>query len=366
MNPCAVTIILLALLSAGAGPVAAAPSRTLAAEPGREMVTELLDPKGNRPNNPSPIGNGVLAANKSGMSADARSLSEVGNNGLSPSLGSAVREREFSPSHPDQFPPLEFDPAPLLDSTLFLVQNSNFLEDAAFFGAEEGKRKSQWIKKLKKLFGGHKNRTKKDLPEDGQFDFLQDVLSGSVNETLQEGGIVLQLELSPLTAFMSERPGQTAGTLPTEIFFNRFADIFGDGAPNAMLTLRGSSGTGTAISVPIALKDPEYEPLTGMVEFIATPLKSTSGITTPGRAVVIQSVAELSQFGMAFLFIDGGSFDPDGGFDPFDRGTCGDGAPTVCPITLGDSCTSPFPTADGTGCCTLGGDVSCGGGCVCR
>ena len=352
-NRCAVTIILLSLFSAGVGLGAASPSRALASEPGRETVTELLDAKGNIPYNPTPIRNGALAENVSGMSVDGEFLSAVGDDGLFPSLGAAFRGREFLLIHPGQFPPLEFEHARPLDSNLFLVQHSNFLKDAALFGEGEGKRKSQWRKKLKKLFGGSKNRAKKDRPEDGQFLFLQDVRSGSVNENLLEGGVVIHLEISPRTVFMRESPGVAAGTMTTEVFFSRFSEIFGQVPPNGILTLRGSGGTGTAVSVPITIRNPVYDTLTGMVDFIAIPLELTAGRNSSGTAVEVQSVEGLEfPFGLAFLFIDGGSLPPI--LPPIgpDEGTCGDGAGAICPVTgFEEVCLNK--NATGPECCDL-------------
>lgn len=185
-------------------------------------------------------------------------------------------------------------------------------------------------------------------------DFMQNVTSGSVFANTEGSGFVLQLEVSPHTSFIAENPGFEAGIINTDNFFILYSDIFGDSSPNSILALREN---GTAISVPIALSNPEYNSTTGTIEFIATPVDQTQTPNFSTMSVQSIPINELeSSFGPAFLFIDSGSIDPMGG-------TCGDGASMVCPIGLGsDPCINK---GSGPQCCVLGNGVTCST-CICN
>lgn len=185
---------------------------------------------------------------------------------------------------------------------------------------------------------------------DSAQDFLQDVSSGSVDSS--ESDFVLQLQVSPNTAFFSESPGTHAGTLRTEVFVSKFPDLFREGAPNALLTVR--KGDGVAQAVAMTLQSATYDSTSGIVEYTASQLERILGSNRSGASVEVTSIAELgSSFGAAFLYIDG-SFTPN--FD----GPCGDGAGLICPITsTSDSCVNTDPSPAGGECCSLGGSVTC-------
>jgi len=180
-------------------------------------------------------------------------------------------------------------------------------------------------------------------------DFLQNVISGSVIANTQDGDVILQLQLSPVTTYISESPGFEAGVIITENFFEMFSGIFNDLVPNSVLAFREN---GTAVSVPIALKDPAYDPETNTVEYTATPLEITPATNFSGMSIVSRSIEDLeSPFGPAFLFIDSGSITSFGG-------TCGDGANLVCPISIdGTACINT--NTIGPQCCIITSGTPC-------
>lgn len=202
--------------------------------------------------------------------------------------------------------------------------------------------------------------------DSGRVDFLQNVTSGSVVANTDGRGFLLQLEVSPNTSYIAESPGFEAGTIRTENFFNLYFDIFGDFSPNSILALRDN---GTAVSVPIALSDPNYDSETGIIEFTAIPVDLNQSADFSTMSIQNKSIDELGpSFGSAFLFIDSGELDPGGILGPGgildpNGGTCSDGANVVCPSGLGsDPCIN---TGAGGQCCVLGGDVTCSN-CVCN
>ncbi|MEM7008267.1 MAG: hypothetical protein AAF462_03955 [Thermodesulfobacteriota bacterium] len=194
--------------------------------------------------------------------------------------------------------------------------------------------------------------TGQDQSED--VDFIQNIVSGSVIASTQEGQFIIQLELSPVTTFFAENPGFEAGVVNTTNFFVFYDEIFTNFNPNSVLALREN---GTAITVPVSLSNPEYDPQTGVVEYTATSLDFTPVTTFSGDSIVSRSIADLdSPFGPAFLFIDSGSLPPFM-FNPM-GGTCGDGANVVCPLLGPDSdpCINTNPTPQ---CCNLGPGLTC-------
>ncbi len=198
------------------------------------------------------------------------------------------------------------------------------------------------------IIGCDNNATGQD--ESDRVDFIQNVISGSVVASTQEGDFILQLELSPITTYFTENPGFEAGIISTENFFNMFSDIFSGQSPNSVLALRNN---GSAQSVPISLSNPSYNSQTGVVVFTAASLEFTPVSMSSDQSLLAVSIDDLeSPFGEAFLFIDSGSIGYDGG-------VCGDGAGMICPLGgpgAGSPCLNTNPSPE---CCNLGGSVSC-------
>ena len=193
------------------------------------------------------------------------------------------------------------------------------------------------------------NATGQDGDQD--VDFIQNVVSGSVIGTTEDGDLILQLELSPITTFFAENPGFEAGIINTDNFFVLFDEIFSSFSPNSVLALREN---GSAVSIPISLSEPDYDPETGVVEYIAKSLEFTPTTTFMGDSIVSRSIEDLdSPFGPAFLFIDSGSLNF--------GGACGDGGGLICPIGIGggDPCINTNTTVGSPDCCNLGGSVTC-------
>ena len=194
-------------------------------------------------------------------------------------------------------------------------------------------------------------------------DFMQNVVSGSVELNGEGQDPTLQLEVSPFTSFFTENPGFQAGIMTTDLFFDQFTEIFGGLSPNSVLAIRQG---GTAISVPIELSSPDFDPETGTVVFTVRQLEQNPAVSFPGVSVEIMQLDELtSPFESAFLFIDSGTFDPSdpGGILDPNGGPCGDGANMVCPITFPGNgmCLN---TGAGPECCSL--SVTSCGNCGCN
>ena len=197
--------------------------------------------------------------------------------------------------------------------------------------------------------GCDNNATGQD--ESDRVDFIQNVISGSLVASTQQGDFVLQVELSPITTYFTENPGFEAGIISTEIFFEMFTDIFSGKSPNSVLVLRDN---GSAQSVPVSLSNPSYNPQTGVAVFTATSLEFTPVSMSLDQPLLAISIDDLeSPFEEAFLFFDSGSIG-------FAGGECGDGAGMVCPIGgpgEGSPCINTGPS--GPECCFLGGGVAC-------
>ena len=197
--------------------------------------------------------------------------------------------------------------------------------------------------------------------QDGELrvDFMQNVVSGSVELNGQGEDPTLQLEVSPFTSFFSENPGFQAGIMSTDLFFDQFTEIFGGLSPNSVLAIRQGE---TAISVPIELSSPDYDPDTGTVVFTVRQLEQNPAVSFQGVSIEIMQLDELtSPFESAFLFIDSGIFDPGGILDP-NGGPCSDGANMVCPITPDNGMC--LNLGAGPECCSL--SVTSCGNCDCN
>ncbi len=131
-------------------------------------------------------------------------------------------------------------------------------------------------------------------------DFLQNIISGSVGEKISANEYVLELELSPNTVYMSDLPIRTSGSMTTEKFYENFNINFPEEFPNALLSI---NEVGTPSSLTFEMKSPSYDPETGILEVIVSPLEVTSDAGS--AAVDLVDVEEiLSPFGQSSLFID--------------------------------------------------------------
>jgi len=140
-----------------------------------------------------------------------------------------------------------------------------------------------------------------------ELDFLVDVISGSVLENPEGDGFILDLEVSPITVFIAERPSNNSGTLTTEVFLESFNEIFGDVPPNAILTFRDEEGT--AVAVAVKLNSVVFDAEESVVEFLVTQLDEITDSTPPGTAVELKSLNDVpSPFGPASLFVDASPF----------------------------------------------------------
>ena len=192
-------------------------------------------------------------------------------------------------------------------------------------------------------------------------DFLQNVVSGSLQLNTDGNEGTLQLELSPFTSFFTENPGFQAGMMSTDFFFEQFTQIFGGVSPNSVLAIRQGE---TAISIPVELSSPDYDPETGTVVFTVRQIDLSPVANLSGASVDVVLLSELeSVFESAFLFIDSGTFNPNDPGSIFDSGggPCGDGANMICPGSgslqdLGDQCINLNSSPE---CCDLS-EVSCG------
>ncbi len=131
-------------------------------------------------------------------------------------------------------------------------------------------------------------------------DFLQNIISGSVGEKISENEYMLELELSPNTIFSADLPRKTAGRIPTEFFYDNFDINFPGVFPNAILSINEGD---TPTAVPFEMKSPVFNPLTGVLEVIISPLETTSGAgESPVNLIEIEAI--VSPFGQSSLFID--------------------------------------------------------------
>jgi len=143
-------------------------------------------------------------------------------------------------------------------------------------------------------------------------DLLIDVISGAVLENPEGDGFILELEVSPITVFIDERPGNNSGSINTEDFLENFNEIIGDVPPNAILTYRAEDGT--AVAVAVKLNSVVFDASESVAEFLVTPLDMISNLSPLGTSVELKNIDEVeSPFFQALLFIDGLQSDACGG-----------------------------------------------------
>jgi len=197
-------------------------------------------------------------------------------------------------------------------------------------------------------------------------DFLQNIISGSVGEKISENEYLFELTLSPNTVFTADMPRRKAGSITTEKFYDNFDINFPESFPNAILAINEGA---TPSGVPFEMKNPIYNPATGVLEVIISPLEITSD--AGNSAVDLLDIEDIiSPFGQSSLFIDDAtntcsglvlgkcSTGKSGRVNPntcaidgecLDAGaTCDGGSPGVCSVT-GEDCVSEE-------CCTSGLD----------
>jgi len=134
-------------------------------------------------------------------------------------------------------------------------------------------------------------------------DLLIDVISGAVLENPEGDGFILELEVSPITVFIDERPGNNSGSINTEDFLENFNEIIGDVPPNAILTYRAEDGT--AVAVAVKLNSVVFDASESVAEFLVTPLDMISNLSSPGTSVELKNIEDVeSPFARALLFID--------------------------------------------------------------
>jgi len=134
-------------------------------------------------------------------------------------------------------------------------------------------------------------------------DFLIDVISGAVLENPEGDGFILELEVSPNTVFIQERPGTGSGSINTEDFLENFNEIIGEVPPNAILTQRAEDGT--AVAVAVKLNSVAFDASLSVAEFLVTPLNQIPNLSPPGTSVGLINIDDVeAPFARALLFID--------------------------------------------------------------
>ena len=206
-------------------------------------------------------------------------------------------------------------------------------------------------------------------------DFLQNIISGSVKEKISQNEYMLELELSPNTIFTADLPRRTAGSIATEKFYDNFNINFPEEFPNAILSLNED---GIPSSLPFEMKNPSFNPQTGVLEVIVSPLEITAD--AGNAAVDLLNIEDIiSPFGKSSLFIDdatntcqglvigqcstGISDFPDVCVpqtccyldgqcqDPNNLAVCVGGSTGTCSVT-GEDCVDDFCCTNGLGCLT--------------
>ena len=132
------------------------------------------------------------------------------------------------------------------------------------------------------------------------FDFVQNVVSGSVGEKVSENEYLIEFELSPNTVYTSDIPVRFAGSITTESFYNNFNLNFPDLFPNAILSINEGE---EVVAIPFEMKNPDYDPSTGILELTVSPLDITRD--AGGSSINLTGIDEItSPFGQSSLFID--------------------------------------------------------------
>ncbi len=135
-----------------------------------------------------------------------------------------------------------------------------------------------------------------------EVDFLIDVISGEVLENPEGDGFILELEVSPITVFIAERPSNDSGAITTESFLEAFDEIFSDDPPNAILTFRDEDGT--AVAVTVKLNSVVFDASESVADFLVTPLDMISNLSPPGTSVELKNIVDVeSPLSRALLFI---------------------------------------------------------------
>lgn len=138
---------------------------------------------------------------------------------------------------------------------------------------------------------------------DLEVDLLIDVISGAVLENPEGDGFILELELSPITVFIEESPGNRSGTISTADFLEDFNVIIGDVPPNAILTYRDEDGA--AVALAVTLNSVVFDAQDSIAEFVVTPMDEIANSSSPGTPVELKKNDEIdSPFGPALLFVD--------------------------------------------------------------
>ncbi len=173
-------------------------------------------------------------------------------------------------------------------------------------------------------------------------DFLQNVLSGSVGEKISANEYIFELTLSPNTVFTSDTPRRKAGSITTEKFYDNFDINFPESFPNAILAINEGA---TPSGVPFEMKNPIYNPATGVLEVIISPLEITSD--AGNSAVDLLDIEDIiSPFGQSSLFIDDATNTCSGlVMGMCSTGTNQDGVTSTC--VLDADCVDTSATCDG-------------------
>ncbi|MCH7519477.1 MAG: hypothetical protein IH964_10690 [Candidatus Dadabacteria bacterium] len=197
-------------------------------------------------------------------------------------------------------------------------------------------------------------------------DFLQNIISGSVGEKISENEYMFELTLSPNTVFTADMPRRKAGSITTENFYDNFDINFPESFPNAILSINEGA---VPSAVPFEMKNPVFNPSTGVLEVIISPLETT---TDAGEeSVNLIDIGDIiSPFGQSSLFIDDATNTCQGlvlvecstGTGSGDNGqcaldgqcldsgaTCDGGSPGTCSVT-GEDCASEECCTTGFGC----------------
>jgi hypothetical protein len=124
-------------------------------------------------------------------------------------------------------------------------------------------------------------------------DFLQNIISGSVGEKISENEYMFELTLSPNTVFTSDMPRRKAGSITTENFYDNFDINFPESFPNAILSINEGA---VPSAVPFEMKNPVYNPSTGVLEVIISPLEITTD-AGEGSVNLIEIEDIISPFG---------------------------------------------------------------------
>ncbi|MEK6224315.1 MAG: hypothetical protein N2A97_05565 [Thermodesulfobacteriales bacterium] len=187
-------------------------------------------------------------------------------------------------------------------------------------------------------------------------DFLQNIISGSVGEKISENEYLFELTLSPNTVFTADMPRRKAGSITTEKFYDNFNINFPESFPNAILAINEGA---TPSGVPFEMKNPIYNPSTGVLEVIISPLETTSD-AGEGSVNLIDIEDIISPFGQSSLFIDDATNTCAG----LTQGMCstgnnvgGDCSGDKC-CFLDGQCLDPTATCDGgsPGVCSVTGE----------